>query len=413
MLDTPDPAPTGLITALLGRARPAPSAITAAIGPSPRQMRELAEGRGLFSPYKLGRVAALTRVPEPAIRDALARLPELVRLLDLREGSIVQHPRLGDCEVIMQGPEVTVRTGSGAVIEGIHPASFAGPELLDRFGLTPTAPDEETEDRPAVKIERAPATVQAPRQAARKPDTIPDPAVGKIPDSSDKTEDKETNLMSAEPDILTDAPTTSRLKGPAEPAIGGTDSRDVLRDLISRSGMSQAALSRALGKDPSFLNAILNRGRRMPDDVPDRILALISAGTPCGPDPVSQDPVLEPRPNSDPGPLPSCDPGSDAAPAYASQESEATDFAPPQTDDPNGGAGAPGQPAPTSSETAPDRTIVLECSSSSPEPDHPEVIEVIIEGVCRLRVPHGFDMEAAARLIRSVSAPFRSAASPV
>ena len=36
MLAPPDPVPTGLITALLGRARALPSAITSAIGPSPR-----------------------------------------------------------------------------------------------------------------------------------------------------------------------------------------------------------------------------------------------------------------------------------------------------------------------------------------------------------------------------------------
>ena len=31
------------------------------------------------------------------------------------------------------------------------------------------------------------------------------------------------------------------------------------------------------------------------------------------------------------------------------------------------------------------------------------VLEVIIDGVCQVRVPSGFDMEAAARLIRSLA----------
>jgi hypothetical protein len=48
---------------------------------------------------------------------------------------------------------------------------------------------------------------------------------------------------------------------------------------------------------------------------------------------------------------------------------------------------------------------VLETPPAEPDP---AVIEVIIDGVCRVRVPIGFDMEAAARLIRSVSAPFRT-----
>lgn len=409
MLDMPEPAPTGLITALLGRARPAPSAITAAIGPSPRQMRELTEGRGLFSPYKIGRVAELTRIPEPAIRDALARLPELVRLLDLKEGGVAHHPRLGACEVIVAGPELTIRTGSGEVIDGIHPVSFAGADLLDRFGLTPTPPEGEMGQHPVPQAARPRVDPEAIQKAVRKPEQIAARVQTEKPNITVKTDPKETILMSAEPDpepaIIADAPAAPILAVPPVTDPAETDPRDILRGLIARSGMSQAALSRALGKDPSFLNAILTRGRRMPEDIPGRILSLIP--------PPSDLPA--PGPVASPEPTP--DPGTDATPLCASPASEVTDPVGPLREDLTEVSRISEGVGPTLPEPKEGRTIVLECApteeeTDDPQPDQAEAIEVIIEGVCRLRVPRGFDMEAAARLIRSVSAPFRSAPLP-
>ena len=106
MLAPLEPAPTGLITALLGRSGVTASAITERIGPSPRQMRELNEGRGLFSPYKLNRVAALTGVPERRIRAALEGLPELIRALRLKRGHRATHARLGPVRIVELEGEV-------------------------------------------------------------------------------------------------------------------------------------------------------------------------------------------------------------------------------------------------------------------------------------------------------------------
>jgi hypothetical protein len=401
MLDVPEPAPTGLITALLGLVRPGASEITEAIGPSPRQMRELIEGRSLFSPYKIGRVAALTRIPEGVIRDAITRIPEMLDLMDLRDGASAEHPRLGRCEVIAAGPEVSVRTESGTLVDGIHPLSFAGPDLLDRFGLTPTPLEGETartvsdskrasEVKASVKIEEL-ATQPATQTASMKGEEHVATTITPNPGTQ-----KETSRMSTEQDpepaIPMDAQTASLVAEPSILEPERTAPREALRDLIAGSGMSQAALSRALGRDASFLNAILTRGRRMPEELPDQIRALIRSEVASTAD-------------TTPAVLPASCPAEtipSEVPQKATEETRVTDAThePLQTlDHPE-----------TVGEASPDtgaRLIVLEQSPSGPESS--EAMDVIIDGVCRIRVPRGFDMEAAARLIRCVSAPFRSA----
>lgn len=359
MLATPDPAPTGLITALLGRARTPASEITASIGPSPRQMRELTEGRGLFSPLKLRRVAELTRVPEAAILDALERVPEMIDAVGARVGAVLDHPRLGPCEVVSGETSLTVRTGTGALIEGVHPVSFAGPDLLDRFGLTPETDPSDG----AVPPREEPAT--EPEPVASQDGSAPE---------EDRTNSvvKETLTAPDEPDAepATESPEESVSQGDAGAA---EDPRSLVRDLVEGSGRSLSSLSRALGKDPSFLHGILKRGRGVPEDLVDRLTRVLAETG-----------------------------GADRPPApRATEEAEPTDPAPE-----NGvGEEVSGEAARAEADTpearAEDRVILLRPTPPGPEA---EMMEVVIEGVCRVRVPAGYDMEAAARLIRSVSA---------
>jgi len=133
MLEQLDPVPTGLITALLARSQVRGSAVTERIGPSPRQMRELTEGRGQFSPYKLNKVEELTGVPENRIRAAQGLIMEITNHVHLQSGELRAHPRLGEVTILETGLEVTVRTREGHVVEGIHPVSFE--ELRPSTGL--------------------------------------------------------------------------------------------------------------------------------------------------------------------------------------------------------------------------------------------------------------------------------------
>jgi len=413
MLDTLEPAPTGLITALLGRVRPAASEITEAIGPSPRQMRELIEGRGLFSPYKIGRVAALTRIPETAIRDALARVQELVDQLDLREGGDAEHPRLGRCEVISSGPEITVRTESGNVIEGIHPVSFAGPDLLDRFGLTPTPLEGETA-RTTSALTAASSGKALPRtgKPATQPAIQPEPVRGEDHAATIITPDpevqKETPIMSGEPDsepaIPVEVSTAAIVSVLLVCEPERTDPRDALRDLVAASGVSQAALSRALGRDTSFLSGILTRGRRMPEELPDQIRALTRSAGADTPELGAPD-IAQLAPDV-------IDMG-EPAPLQAEQEIPVEICMAAICDEEPVRISARHEVREEATQEVTGRLIVLEQPPSGADTQGADAMEVIIEGVCRVRVPRGFDMEAAARLIRLVSAPFRSAPAPV
>lgn len=376
MLAPLDPAPTGLITALLGRSGVTASAITERIGPSPRQMRELNEGRGLFSPYKLNRVAALTGVPERRIRAALEGLPELIRALRLKRGHRATHARLGPVRIVELEGEVTIETPDGRLITGVHPASFAGPDLLDRFGLAP----EPVEGGPveATGAEQAPLPA-GPSEPAAEPE--PDVQAGTEPqnETSRISDDKETNLMRPEP-----APEPDVSPAPSTPEAAADDPRDRLRALIDRSGRSQAALSRAIGKDPSFLNAILTRGRRLPEDLFDRLAPL------CEPDGGAAGPGIPADPPAEPAPLSPVE-AIGVAPEPAADEA---DPRPTGSDPEQAGRQA-------------DRLIVLR--PTPPGPEAP-MMEVLLDGGCRVRVPEGFNMEAAARLIRSLSVGFRAGA---
>ena len=373
MLVREEPVPTGLITALLARSRVRSLSVTEVIGPSPRQMRELTEGRGLFSPYKLNRVAALTGVPERRIRAALEGLPELIRALKLRKGREATHARLGPVRIVEADGEVTIETPDGRLIAGVHPASFAGPDLLDRFGLSP---------EPPVGVAAVPTSGGAPTGLTGEPPRPADlvePAKAPEPDPVTPPraeleyamipELKETILMkpdaAPEPDL---SPVTAGLE---------TDRRDRLRALIARSGRSQADLSREIGKDPSFLSAILTRGRRMPEDLFDRLAPLCHATG-----------------------------GSPARQVSAPPSAEA-----PVPQGPEEGAEATGpfSKMPDAGLTWPVGDQVLVLRPTPPGPDAP-MIEVLLGGGCRVRVPEGFDMEAAARLIRSLSVWLRPAA---
>lgn len=373
MLAPLDPAPTGLITALLGRSGVTASAITERIGPSPRQMRELNEGRGLFSPYKLNRVAALTGVPERRIRAALEGLPELIRALRLKRGHRATHARLGPVRIVELEGEVTIETPDGRLITGVHPASFAGPDLLDRFGLAP----EPVEGGPveATGAEQAPLPA-GPSEPAAEPE--PDVQAGTEPqnETSRISDDKETNLMRPEP-----APEPDVSPAPSTPEAAADDPRDRLRALIDRSGRSQAALSRALGKDPSFLNAILTRGRRLPEDLFDRLAPL------CEPDGVAVGPVITADPPAEPAPLSAAERGGIGPDADRE------------------GTGPLADQAGHESVAAEAGIILLD---PAPPAEESSMMEVIIEGGYRVRVPERFDMEAAARLIRSLSAGARA-----
>lgn len=376
MLAREDPVPTGLITALLARSRVKALSVTEAIGPSPRQMRELTEGRGLFSPYKLNRVAALTGVPERRIRAALEGLPELIRALKLREGREATHARLGPVRIVEADGEVTIETPDGRLIAGVHPASFAGPDLLDRFGLTP----EPVGDGPVEGTGAAPTPQPAgPSEPAAEPE--PEANAGTEPQSemSIISDDKETNLMSPEP-----APEPDISPAPSKTDAATDEPRERLRALIDRSGRSQAALSRALGKDPSFLNAILTRGRRLPEDLFDRLAPL------CEPDGGGAGPGIPADPPAEPAPLSPVE-AIKVAPEPAADEAEP------------GPAGSD----PEQAGRRADRLIVLQ--PTPPGPEAP-MMEVLLDGGCRVRVPEGFDMEAAARLIRSLTAGFRAGA---
>lgn len=384
MLATPDPAPTGLITALLGRARVSASAITAAIGPSPRQMRELTEGRGLFSPYKLKRVAELTRVPEEAIREAVNRASELIEAVGVSEGDRVEHPRLGPCEVVSGGKHLTLRTEKGELIEAVHPISLASPELLDRFGLTP-APEE---------------AENAPSDPAAEPATTaphPNPETG---ETLMKSVVEETLAAREEPakdaDVRADpAPDTgdaSEAGSDPAPAEHDLDPREVVRELVSRSGRSQAALSRALGKDPAYLNAILKRGRRVPEDLIYRLTPLCLGEE-------AQATAPEPGPKEVAAPVTPPLETAQASPEASAELVTAKDAPEPRT--------AATEPQTTSPDpNASDRADLFRLlgAERGADPSPSETMEVVIDGVCRVRVPAGFDMEAAARLIRAVSA---------
>lgn len=284
----------------------------------------------------------------------------MIDALGLRVGTVVDHPRLGPCEVLSGEEHLTVRTEKGDLIEGVHPVSFAGPALLDRFGLTP-----ETDS----SVEEAPP----PDEPATEPE--PDPAENGV--------DAEENVRKP----VVKESLTAQKEPDAEPATGtaegGTsrndtdpdeDPRALVRDLVERSGRSQASLSRALGKDPSFLNGILKRGRGVPEDLVDRLTRLLN--------------------------------GTESAERTPAPETEAPHVAEPEdlsgetVEDTSQEEPAPaGAGVPETRER--DRVILLRPSSPVPEA---EMLEVVIDGVCRVRVPAGYDMEAAARLIRSVSA---------
>lgn len=371
MLATPDPAPTGLITALLGRARALPSAITAAIGPSPRQMRELTEGRGLFSPFKLGRVAELTGVPEIAIREAMGRVPEMIEALDLEVGGFAEHTRLGRCEILKSGRHLTIRTGKGVEIAGVHPISFAGADLLDRFGLTPEPDPSE-------------GAIRTPEEPAMKADTnTPDPGP-EDEETAPKSVVKENLTSPAQPDAEPATETDEKASSRAD-ATAPQDPRARVRDLVERSGRSHSSLSRALGKDPSFLHGILKRGRRVPEDLFDRLTCILTDDE-----------------GAERTPAPDQEPSARTTPEDPVKEcSEALHIAEPEDlADETAEEAETGEPAPTN---PPREGRVFVLKPSPPGPDS-EMMEVVIDGVCRVRVPAGFDMDAAARLIRSVSA---------
>lgn len=354
MLAREDPVPTGLITALLARSRVKGLSVTEAIGPSPRQMRELTEGRGLFSPYKLNRVAALTGVPERRIRAALGGLPELIRALKLRKGREATHARLGPVRIVEADGEVTIETPDGRLIAGVHPASFAGPDLLDRFGLSPESPEEAAAAAVTAPgggptgLTGASPPSSALAEPAREPEPDPVTPTRSAPDSTMIKKLKETILMRPEP-----APEPDLSPVTAEPE---TEPRDRLRALIARSGRSQSDLSRAIGKDPSFLSAILTWGRRMPEDLFDRLAPL-------------------------------CDvTGKTRAPAEGDGPAEAAQA----VDAPEEGPGAPGRSPEgvISGLTWPfgDQTLVLR--PTPPGPDAP-MMEVLLDGGRRVRSRRG------------------------
>lgn len=338
--------------------------------------------------------------------------------------------------------DLKVRTENGRIIEGVHPLSFAGQDLLDRYGLTPGPAEAGEEDA----LNGPPSAARKPvRTPVRIPVRIPVGARAEEPAEKPATEPRsdgtfngamarevptftqrnEVEIMSAEP-VMEPAISARNGGDPVSVSVatvtaeaadvvigpGGArtgedgqvsgDPREALRDLIALSGRSQAAMSRDLGKDPSFLNAILTRGRRMPPDLPDLIRALIAAtassATPGDvPNPVSETAIPEQAGAIPPEALAEVTGPAEITVQAGIDAPTSLDVSVPISsglfDAPLAGGG--------------ERSDLIVLETPPAEPD-PAVIEVIIDGVCRVRVPIGFDMEAAARLIRSVSAPFRT-----
>lgn len=390
MLEHPEPVPTGLITALLARSQVRGVAVSERIGPSPRQMRELTEGRGLFSPFKINRVAELTGVPEERIRAAQGLISEIGKAVRLRTGQRRTHPRLGEVTILSTGPEVSVRIADGRVVEGVQAVSFAGPEVLDLFGLTPEgiAPLAE----PAIST----GADLIPDVTAREAEPIVIPIETDVMENQDTTMTCEAKLISVDPEpeaaVLPDPEMGigEATSGPARtlPRV----SRELVERLVAGSGLSRNALSRALGRDPAFLSAVLTRGRRMP---PELLEPLARA---CGVDPA---PVL-------------AEAGIDASqtdvearrqapPAHEGVQDEASTVAFTEV----GSGDAP--VVVTETDTGREEGSELIQGIGETEAAFPgqkrtrAVLEVIIDGVLRIRIPSGFDMEAAARLIRSLT----------
>jgi hypothetical protein len=396
MLDHPEPVPTGLITALLARSQVRGVAVSERIGPSPRQMRELMEGRGLFSPFKLRRVAELTGVPEERIRAAQGLIADIAREVNLRPDEVRAHPRLGEVRILAVGAEITVEAPDGRIIEGVQPVSFAGPEVLDRFGLTPEdlampAESSHEEDRPLHSEADIKADI-APRQ-------VDDEVIKK----DDMTMSCETKLMrddpASEPVIKADATVISETARPETARTLPRVPRELVEGLVSGSGLSRSTLSRALGRDPAFLSGVLSRGRRMPPELleplaracgADPVLVLaeagirteppssdLSTGTPEGPEEILEAPCAVVIPD-------------------AGEETV-------QISDPVIGTGTDDGSEPLEMEEEISPPVKGAARSRA-------ALEVIIDGALRVRVPSGFDMEAAARLIRSLTGTRRTVA---
>lgn len=410
MLDHPEPVPTGLITALLARSNVKTGDMGERIGPSPRQMRELMEGRGLFSPYKLHRVAELTGVPEERIRAVQGLISDLSSSVPLPVGTEVKHPHLGPVEIVTAGREVTIRTRAGRVIEGVHPVSFASAEILDQFGLAPDVgktavgqltPPLVTKDDKAKPLRAAspePAiTLTTPLSDETSEDTThimkttlppketPIPEADTQPASVDdeKNEESENIPASTSPTPVAIADMLTPLS--EEVAPDEASKRELINRLIERSGQSRAAISRAIGKDPSFLSGILTRGRRMPSEL------LPPLARACGVDPLDAE--------------------SEGL-IVATENGEVADSTLPDMSGPD--IIAQGADLMVEARQASDADEAVDPEMGIlPTVDAPSVvhggqsagsatIEVIIEGVCRVYIPDGFDMDAAARLIRSV-----------
>lgn len=396
MLDHPEPVPTGLITALLARSQVRGVAVSERIGPSPRQMRELMEGRGLFSPFKLRRVAELTGVPEERIRAAQGLITDIAREVNLRPDEVRAHPRLGEVRILKVGAEITVATPDGRIIEGVQPVSFAGPEVLDRFGLTPeglTMPAEPSyeEDRPL----RSETDIKA--------DITPRQVNDEIIKKDDITMSCETKLMrddpESEPVIKADATAVSEIARSETERTLPRVPRELVERLVSGSGLSRSALSRALGRDPAFLSGVLSRGRRMP---PELLGPLARA---CGADPVLILAEAGIRTDQPPSDLPTGSPEGAEELLKTSSAVVISDAGPEtvQVSDPEIGTGTDDGPEPLE--------ILDEISPPVKGAARGRaVLEVIIDGALRVRVPSGFDMEAAARLIRSLTGTRRKVA---
>jgi hypothetical protein len=389
MLEHPEPVPTGLITALLARSQVRGVAVSERIGPSPRQMRELTEGRGLFSPFKLNRVSELTGVPEERIRAAQGLITEIGRAVRLRTGERRTHPRLGEVTILSTGPEISVRLRDGRVLEGVQAVSFAGPEVLDLFGLTPggVAPPEE----PQAAL---PADAH-PHEADSEPDMIRMNTENEILQKDHETMTCETKLMSSDPEpepaVLPD-PERGTIGSPSDPTRTlPRVSRGLVERLVAGSGLSRNALSRALGRDPAFLSGVLTRGRRMP---PELLEPLARA---CGADPVEilaeagldmNQPGVETQTQA----LKAPESVPDEAPVAALTRVAAGEEAVVETET-------------TGAEEGSDLIEGIGGAAATPpgQKRTRAVLEVIIDGVLRIRIPSGFDMEAAARLIRSLT----------
>jgi len=403
MLEHQEPVPTGLITALLARSQVRGVAVSERIGPSPRQMRELTEGRGLFSPFKINRVAELTGVPEERIRAAQGLITEIGRAVRLRTGQRRTHPRLGEVTILSTGTEISVRTADGRVLDGVQTVSFAGPEVLDLFGLTP----EGAEPAPASEI-RAMSVPEAPAmgtqpvehvQPATEADPAPPKALNENQNTAYETMTCDTNLTNREPDIKPEiaAPVVPEGRPGAAARILPRVPADLVERLVSGSGRSRNALSRAIGRDPAFLSGVLGRGRRMPPELlaplalacgadPERVLAeagitdagLADAGL-AEMTTVAQETTGEPVPAAvqTPDPVPMVAMGGTG---FAPEGMNALPLLVPEPD-----------PTPEAEEGARER------------PGTRAVLEVIVNGVLRVRIPSGFDMEAAARLIRALT----------